>query len=294
MDSHPTVSVLGTGLMGRKMAVRLAQQGFKVAVWNRDRTKADLCTGCTAHDTPASALAASQVVVTMLADAPAIRAVLLDDPAARAAMAGKTFCMMATIGPAESTQLAQELQQAGVAHYVEAPVLGSQPEAEKGALQIMVGCACDPSTTPAWPVLCALGSAPKHVGPVGAAAAIKLALNQLIAIETLGFSASLGLVQKSGANVEEFMNILRGSALYAPTFDKKLAKYISRDFGAANFPTKHLLKDVLLFSQEAEGLGLHTGVQRACEEVCRTACSTGTLAECDYSAVYEAVVHPNK
>lgn len=54
----------------------------------------------------------------------------------------------------------------------------------------------------------------------------------------VGFSASLGLVQRSGADVETFMRILRASALYAPTYDKKLGKMLTEDFGTANFPTK--------------------------------------------------------
>lgn len=54
----------------------------------------------------------------------------------------------------------------------------------------------------------------------------------------VGFSASLGLVQRSGADVDTFMRILRASALYAPTYDKKLGKMLSEDFGTANFPTK--------------------------------------------------------
>lgn len=82
-----------------------------------------------------------------------------------------------------------------------------------------------------------------------------------IAIETVGFSASLGLVQKSGADVSAFMDLLRGSALYAPTFDKKLANYLNHSFASANFPTKHLLKDITLFKQEAEKLGMCTQVQ---------------------------------
>lgn len=128
---------------------------------------------------------------------------------------------------------------------MEAPVLGSQPEAEKGTLLVMVGADSDPRDSPegpVWPLLRALGpeSNVHFIGPVGSAAAVKLSLNQLIAALTVGFSASLGLVQRSGAPVEPFMRILRASALYAPTYDKKLAKMLDRDYGAANFPTKVL------------------------------------------------------
>lgn len=54
----------------------------------------------------------------------------------------------------------------------------------------------------------------------------------------VGFSTSLGLLQRNGADIEKFMEILRGSALYAPTFDKKLQRMLDRDYANPNFPTK--------------------------------------------------------
>jgi len=63
------------------------------------------------------------------------------------------------------------------------------------------------------------------MGEVGSAAAVKLALNQLIASLTAAFSLSLGFVQRQGTDVELFMQILRQSALYAPTFDKKFPRW---------------------------------------------------------------------
>lgn len=47
----------------------------------------------------------------------------------------------------------------------------------------------------------------------------------------------------------KFMNILRESALYAPTYDKKLQRMLDRDYANPNFPTKHLLKDINLFTE---------------------------------------------
>ena len=54
----------------------------------------------------------------------------------------------------------------------------------------------------------------------------------------VGFATSLGLLQQNGASVDAFMDILRGSALYAPTFDKKLQRMLDRDYAKPNFPTK--------------------------------------------------------
>ena len=54
----------------------------------------------------------------------------------------------------------------------------------------------------------------------------------------VGFSTSLGLLQRNGADIDKFMGILRDSALYAPTFDKKLQRMLDRDYANPNFPTK--------------------------------------------------------
>lgn len=69
--------------------------------------------------------------------------------------------------------------------YIEAPVQGSHPEAFAGTLVIMVGADEDPQALPAWNVIKALGKDPIFVGAVGQAAAIKLALNQLVAALTV-------------------------------------------------------------------------------------------------------------
>lgn len=67
---------------------------------------------------------------------------------------------------------------------------------------------------------------------------MKLALNQLIASLTVGFSTSLALLQRNNVDIDKFMDILRPSALYAPTFDKKLQRMLDREYSNPNFPTK--------------------------------------------------------
>ncbi|EFJ46018.1 hypothetical protein VOLCADRAFT_82085 [Volvox carteri f. nagariensis] len=291
-----SVAVIGVGLMGNKIARRLASQGANVRAWNRSADKLSTLSeaGITVCNTIADATTADVLLLT-LSDAATIRETILND-AVRHLLVGKTVLQMGTIGPKESSSLASEVVSAGGV-YVEAPVLGSQPEAEKGTLLIMVGADSDPRVTPegpVWPLLCALGQQPNihYIGQVGTAAAVKLALNQLIASLTVGFSTSLGLVQRSGAPVDKFMSILRASALYAPTYDKKLGKMLDRDYGAANFPTKHLLKDVRLFESEAAAAGLDTRLLAALRAVTQATVDRG-LDNTDYSAVFDAVVYPD-
>lgn len=291
-DGLPSVSVLGIGLMGNKMARRLQSLGYKTTVWNRDSSKAQPLAeaGCSVAESAVEAVGASDVVLLVLSDAAAIRSTLLEDPKTTAALPGKHVLQMGTIGPAESISIAADVEASG-AQYMEAPVLGSQPEAEQGTLLVMVGSKEAPDGTPPGSVLKAFCSEANYIGEVGTAAAVKLALNQLIASLTVGFSTSLALLQKSNVDVDKFMAILRPSALYAPTFDKKLQRMLDREYSNPNFPTKHLLKDVKLFQKEAEGAKINSALLKGLDKVIDSAVARG-LHFTDYSAVHEAVSFP--
>jgi 3-hydroxyisobutyrate dehydrogenase len=133
-----------------------------------------------------------------------------------------------------------------------------------------------------------LTTSPTYIGRIGQAAALKLALNQLIAAEIAAFSLSLGLVRRENIDVATFMTILRESALYAPAYDKKLPRLLERDYENPNFSTGHLLKDVRLILDEAEVCGLSTSGLEGVVPLLSRAISEG-LGELDYSALYEAV-----
>ncbi len=282
------VGILGTGLMGTPMALQLQQAGFEVTAWNRTPEKlAPLQqAGVTTVGSAAEAIASSPITLTMLSDAAAIESAVLAEPTA---LQGRTILQMGTIAPAESRELDQKIRAAGGA-YLEAPVLGSIPQVKAGSLIVMVGAT--PEQYEQWlPVLKCFGPNPQLMGEVGTAAATKLAMNQLIGTLTAAFSMSLSLVQQEGLEVEKFMAIVRESALYAPTFDKKLERMCDRNFTNPNFPTKHLLKDMDLFVQAAQDQGLDTTVAASVSEVTKKAIAQG-LADADYSSIYSAVNPP--
>ena len=281
------VGFIGTGLMGRPMAQRLLEQGFTVIAYNRTAAKLVplQAAGATIAPSPVAVIQAAECVVLMVTNAAALREALLSE-AARAALPGKTVIQMSTIAPSESRAIRDEVVAAG-GDYLEAPVLGSIPEAKAGKLIVMVGGTA--AQLEQWSTLLrCFGPEPKLLGEVGTAAATKLALNQLIGSLTTAFAASLGLILKQDMAVEPFMEILRSSALYAPTFDKKLQRMLDRTYDNPNFPVKHLLKDMNLFIQEAAQLGLESGDAAAVSQILQRAIDLG-LADADYSALYEAV-----
>jgi len=281
------IAFLGTGLMGGPIAGRLQQAGHTLTVYNRDRDKTrDLVrAGAVGADSPAAALNENEWVVAMLSDAAALEQTLLS-PTALPRLEGRRVINMATIAPAEARAVGERVSNAG-GEFMECPVLGSIPEAEQGTLILMFGGSPSQFEAAA-PLLGAVGSAPVHVGELGRASALKLAMNQLIASLTAGFAASLGLIRREGVDVDTFMAVLRESALYAPTFDKKLQRMLARNFAQPNFPVKHLLKDTRLFAAAADGAGVDTGVVAAVQGLLERAEASG-LGELDYSALYELV-----
>jgi 3-hydroxyisobutyrate dehydrogenase len=281
------LAFLGTGLMGGPMAMQLQHAGHEVTAWNRTVEKLVplQAVGIQGAKTPTEAISPAEGLILMLSDAAAIAATLLTD-VVTPQLSGKTVIQMGTIAPSESQVIAAEVQAAG-GEYLEATVLGSIPEAKSGTLIVMVGAT--PTQFEQWlPVLKCFGPDPQLMGPVGAATTVKVAMNQLIGTLTAAFAMSLALVQQENVSVETFMGIVRQSALYAPTFDKKLGRMCDRNFAHPNFPTKHLLKDMNLFVQAAQGQKINAEVAQSVSQVIQKALERG-LAEGDYSAVFEAI-----
>lgn len=280
------IGLIGTGLMGQALGEHLLAENQPLIIFNRSQEKLEDLAKRGAE----TALSAQQVVeqsnicLLFLSNAEAIHTVF--DSMAPAAFNGTLIIQMGTIAPEESRELAARINSMK-GRYLECPVLGSLPEARSGKLILMAGGSKEDYHT-ALPLLEIIGSEPRHIGDVGQGATVKLAMNQLIAGLTASFALSLALVEKEGIETEQFMKIVRDSALYAPTFDKKLTRMLERDFGNPNFPTKHLAKDTRLFLSVAEGLGLDTSALQGVERLLERTLEMG-LANTDYSAIMAAI-----
>jgi 3-hydroxyisobutyrate dehydrogenase len=242
------LAIIGTGLMGAPIATRLAEQGFNVTAWGRKKpARGRLGDKVSFNPDLEETVATADVLLLLLSDAQAISEVIFTLP--KSALKGKTIVQMGTIAPQESREFFTQATDLA-AEYLEVPVLGSIPEARNGTLLLMVG-GSNKQFERLGAIFSALGKNPLHAGAVGKAAALKLAMNQLIAGLTSSFALSLSFIKHEGVEVEQFMQVLRNSALHAPTFDKKLDKMLSGDYANPNFPLKHLAKDVNLFLDAA-------------------------------------------
>jgi len=277
-----TVALLGTGLLGSAIATRLLSVGCSLRVWNRDpdRCQPLMSAGAQRFDDPAQAVAGSSTVITVLRDGPVTSAVV-------ASLGDLDQCCvmpMGTMGISESVALDEQVRlQGGL--YLEAPVLGSRPEALAGRLLVMAGGE-QTVFDQQFSLLRFLAAEPKRMGAVGTGAASKLALNQLIASLTHGYSLALRLIQASGLEVDSFMDVLRPSALYAPTVDKKLKRMLAHDYSDPNFSTGLLRKDLSLFLREACLAGVDAGALEGLVALLKRAEGTALDAG-DYSALHE-------
>jgi 3-hydroxyisobutyrate dehydrogenase len=276
------IALLGTGLLGASIGHRLLEEGHSLKVWNRtpEKCQALLEAGGQAISSLSDGASDCDTVISVLRDGPASAAVLQQ----LGELEGSCVMGMGTMAIAESQALEQQIK-AQHGTYLEAPVLGSRPEALKGSLLVMAGGSAELFERQR-PILETLSAVPRLMGPVGSGMASKLALNQLIASLTHGFSLALRLVQAQGVGVEEFMEVLRPSAVYAPTYDKKLERMLDQHYDNPNFSTALLRKDLGLFLQASQQAGLDASGLQGILELLQQA-QGDAIDGLDYCALHE-------
>ncbi len=281
------ISLVGVGLMGAAMTERLLTLGHDVVVYNRTKAKCEALQqrGAVLARSAVEAIQSSSCTILMLSDAAAIHDAVF--AAGKPDFQNRTVIQMGTIAPSESLALGRAIR-SGLGDYFEAPVLGSITEARTGRLVVMVGGQAEHVAR--WnEVLTCFCHESVLVGPIGQAAALKLALNQLLAAQMTAFSVSLGLILHSGIAVETFMTVLRHSSLMASMFERKLPRMLDHDYANPRFSTGNLLKDVRLSLDAAREAKVATPSLDGIRDVFEHAVARD-LGDLDYAAVFESVV----
>jgi len=282
---------IGAGLMGLPMATNLLKAGHQLTVWNRSREKCAplLDAGATYVETPLEVVVAAEVTFSMLADPQAALAVCFSPTGVIQAVGpGKAYVEMSTIDPETSSKIGISIQ-ARDALFLEAPVSGSVPQAEAGELVIM--CAGDQELYVALEsALNVLGKKHLYLGEVGAAASMKLGVNQLMGSMMASFCEVLTLVEEAGLDPHDFLDIIGAGALAAPMFAAKGKKILARD-RTPQFPLKHQQKDLRLALQLGDMQRVSMPMAAAANELYKRAYQYG-LADDDMSALFASLHLP--
>jgi len=253
------VTFIGTGIMGGSMAGHLQAAGHPLHVHSRTRAKAEplLSRGAIWHDTPASAAAAGQVVFTMLGLPSDVEQVYFgtdDSPGVIAAAApGSLLIDMTTSSPRLAERIAAAAAARGLAA-VDAPVSGGDVGARNAALVIMVGgdeSACDRAR----PLLELLGKSVNRLGPAGSGQRCKLANQVAVAVGMVAWCEALAAARAGGLDAAAVQQVISGGAAGSWGLTNLAPRALAGDF-APGFLVRHLVKDIRLAREEAEGTGL--------------------------------------
>lgn len=241
------IAILGLGIIGGTWARNLHADGREIRTWNRS-AKADV-PGFTA-DAVAAATGAD-VVMVCVADPPAVQQVL--ERVAPVLRAGQIVVQTSTISAAWTTRFAALVGARG-ADYLDCPFTGSKPAAEQRQTVFYVGG--DAAVLErARPALAPLSKAILHVGGIGAASSLKLAMNVNIALVGQALCESLALARRAGLGDDTFFAALKLNASRSGIADLKEPKLRARDW-SPQFSVKHMAKDLRLAMETAGDLPL--------------------------------------
>ncbi len=171
------VAVLGTGRMGSAIAMRLAERGLDLVLWNRTGSRAESVGVGIVVATPADAVEKADVVITSLTGPEALRATFTGSTGALVAARGQIFIEMSTAGPDALDELAPLVARTG-STLLDAPLIGPPPSVIQGAALIIAGGTPD-AVERVRPILQNLGEL-RHVGPFGSGARLKLVANSML------------------------------------------------------------------------------------------------------------------
>jgi len=227
------VGVCGTGRMGSSIAERLILVGHEVAVFNRDaaKTKPLVDAGAKALASPAELTEACDVVIAMLLNDAATEAVYRGpNGLLKASLAGKLVIDMSTIRPDTMISVGNAVTQLGAA-FVECPVGGSKVPAREGKLFGLVG-GSKADVDRAMPLLEQLCRRIEHVGPLGAGATLKLAVNLPLLVYWQALGEALTICKPLNLPPDRLIDILSDTA-GAPAAMKGRSAIIARVLGGA-------------------------------------------------------------
>ncbi len=258
----PAIGLIGLGLMGRPMAANLLKAGYALTVWNRTRARAEevAMLGAKVAATAREAAAASDVLLTVVSDPPALEAVLWGTDGALAGLRkGSVLVDSSTVAPELARRVAAACAERG-AEFLDAPVTGGTWGAEKGELVFMVGGNREVLER-VEPVLAAMGKRFLHMGAHGAGQTVKLAMNLILALEVQALAEALELVTGAGVEAARLIEVLQSSMARAAVLDVKAPMILERNF-APSFPLRLMHKDLGLAMELARqaGVALPAGV----------------------------------
>ena len=206
------VGFIGVGVMGAPIARNILKGGFPLTVHDVDAAAADrlVAAGATRAESPRAVTTESDVVVTMVPDAPDVEAVALGPEGILAgARPGLIYIDMSTIDPLTTRRVGAAMAARSV-RMIDCPVGRTTAHAEAGRLLLMLG-GDPPDIEAVRPILVCTADTFIYCGPLGNGSATKVVNNYLALSIAAAAAESLTLGVRAGLSVEHMLDVFRAT-----------------------------------------------------------------------------------
>jgi 3-hydroxyisobutyrate dehydrogenase-like beta-hydroxyacid dehydrogenase len=270
------------------MVQRLLAAGYPVTGYNRTRAKAEALAskGLIVAGSARAAVEGADVVLSMVTDSEALQDVALRPDGILAGLGkGAVWAEMSTVSPVVTRMLGERVAEKG-ATLLDAPVSGSTVTIAQGQLSFIVGG--DPAALERIrPYLLAIGPTITHVGALGLAVTMKIAINLSIGVQMLAFSESVLLAEKSGIPRDRAVEALLKGVIASPML-KYRGPFVLDMPAEALFNVVLMQKDMRLALEQGRAVGVPLPSTGLVHELLTGARGLG-LAEKDFAAVFDVL-----
>lgn len=277
------IGFVGLGAMGRLMAASLVKNGFDVAAY-RPSGPNDKDT-ITFYASPGElARHASAIIICVPDDDAAIKSLEGADGLLSHMRAGQLLINCSTTSPHLAGVLSQSCGERKIL-FLEAPMSGSTPEAERAELVFFAGGG-DEAYARAEPILASMGRYVARVGAAGSGTIIKLAVNAIMGATMNVIAESVTFALKAGVARDVIFAALAEVAVISPHHKRKLVAAQKRDV-TPQFPMKLMSKDLGLFVDAARNFNSFSPANAVADQVFGLAIARH--GQQDYSSILDAL-----
>lgn len=257
-DRNTKIAFLGMGLMGSRMAARLIQAGFEVAVWNRTLSSCDILVDMGATLLNLQDIAAYPVILTCLADDSAVQTVYehIQDQL----QPDQVLVDFSSLSVAQTQKLASQAQVRQV-KWIDSPVSGGIMGAEQGTLVIFAGG--DLQTIQNLSLIYnVLSQRVTRMGETGTGQATKICNQLIVAANSTLIAEAVALAAQAGVDTKLLAPALAGGFADSKPFQILAPRMASHTFEPVQWKVQTLSKDLNNAVQLAEHFKLNIPVAK--------------------------------
>lgn len=286
--TKPTVAFIGTGIMGKPMALNLQKAGYQMVVSDHFVAPPQelIDGGATVVHSGKEAAQVADIIITMVPNTPDVADALFgDNGIAQGLSAGKLVIDMSSIAPIETQEFAKQIKECG-AEYLDAPVSGGEIGAINASLTIMVG-GSEAAFEQAKPLFEVMGQNITLVGENGAGQICKVANQIIVALNIEAVSEALVFASKAGADPARVRNALMGGFANSKILEVHGERMVKGTFDPGFRIALHQ-KDLNLALTGAKQLGLDLPNTATAQQLF-TECAEMDGSSWDHSALIKAI-----